>query len=321
MGKEPEVSVGDLEASQRSLERMLDEYKNTWSRGGTAVWRYLNDIKPEDEMENAGLKPMELVLSRFEHEVKRPIRSLVMGDLARLLLIQTQAVKVELEGGIIGIDQVLRQQRLSLAIMALMPSLLAGLLLWTSLSAYVKHLINSRKRLERQQMRLWLAEAERALLTLQSGFGEQRIQEGFLLYALQNLSMSVLNLSPTFLLFVCEADRVYFAHPAVQGCAQAARGVHSRGVAIDSRGHDGARFHCRTFIIEAAHRFAHGPDVRRLLAPIKLHFFVAKLQPSPIFLLLDVLERCNRRRYDYHARRGYVTTYVRNCETGAIQTS
>ena len=71
----------DFEADKASLLRMLADFQN--ESGGKEI---IVSAKPDAASE--GLPGMEFLMQRYESELKKPIRSIVNGQLARSLLIQ-----------------------------------------------------------------------------------------------------------------------------------------------------------------------------------------------------------------------------------------
>ncbi|GFR42686.1 hypothetical protein Agub_g3497 [Astrephomene gubernaculifera] len=66
---------------------------------------------------------MSLLMRSYETELRHPLRNLLLGDLARALLIQVQGVKVDGEAAMLRMDQILRANELSLSLMAALPAL------------------------------------------------------------------------------------------------------------------------------------------------------------------------------------------------------
>ena len=68
---------------------------------------------------------MARLMRTYEEELRRPVKNLVQGQLARCLLIQLQKVKVDSASALLEMDQVLRANELSLAATAAVPALAA----------------------------------------------------------------------------------------------------------------------------------------------------------------------------------------------------
>lgn len=73
----------DFEADKASLLRMLADFQN--ESGGKEI---IVSAKPDAAAASEGLPGMEFLMQRYESELKKPIRSIVNGQLARSLLIQ-----------------------------------------------------------------------------------------------------------------------------------------------------------------------------------------------------------------------------------------
>ena len=68
---------------------------------------------------------MARLMRTYEDELRRPVKNLLSGQLARCLLIQLQKVKVDSSSALLEMDQVLRANELSLAATAAVPALAA----------------------------------------------------------------------------------------------------------------------------------------------------------------------------------------------------
>ena len=104
------VSEAAIQADLDSLERMLLEFKQPSDQPG--------DLSP--------------VLRLYEQAIKHPLRNALFGDLVKLLLIQGQKSKVDLEGALLALDRLLRANELNFELMAVLPllALLVGLALF-----------------------------------------------------------------------------------------------------------------------------------------------------------------------------------------------
>ncbi|GIL79063.1 hypothetical protein Vretifemale_8467 [Volvox reticuliferus] len=76
------------------------------------------------EEEDAALaEGMAVLMRSYEAELRNPLRNLLLGDLARALLIQVQHLKVDGEAAMLRLDQILRANELSLSLMAALPAM------------------------------------------------------------------------------------------------------------------------------------------------------------------------------------------------------
>ena len=76
-------ALQDFEADKASLLRMLADFQA--EQGGREL---VAAAKPGAAAPSEGLPGMEFLMQRYESELKKPIRSIVNGQLARSLLIQ-----------------------------------------------------------------------------------------------------------------------------------------------------------------------------------------------------------------------------------------
>ena len=64
---------------------------------------------------------LALILNHYEQDLKSPIRGLLMGDLVRLVLIQVQRSKVDLETAMLALDKLLKSNELNFELLAVLP--------------------------------------------------------------------------------------------------------------------------------------------------------------------------------------------------------
>ncbi|CAL5228618.1 g11782 [Coccomyxa viridis] len=159
------VSVQEYETDKASLERMLKDFENDFAKSGQKVEAV--GAKPEAgkegaEVQDTSLPGMAFMMECYEGELKRPIRNLVNGRLLRTILIQVQKLKLDTEAAMLELDQILRANELTVAVVAAIPSLaIAGgtgylLIRWITPSP-------PDRKSEALPARMALVEAERAL--------------------------------------------------------------------------------------------------------------------------------------------------------------
>ena len=123
------MSRRSLAADMESLERMVVDFAvdnpgSADTATGTTPSAPLT--AREIEVLRLGVKEGDLtpVLRAYEHDLRRPFRGAVSGELVRALLIQIQKTKVDVEVAISGIDQLLKSQELVFGFVGLTPGLL-----------------------------------------------------------------------------------------------------------------------------------------------------------------------------------------------------
>jgi hypothetical protein len=189
------VSLGEYEADRDSLARMLDAFARDHARRGGGKGGGGKGAPPAaapaaapgalpalaaaatGARADAGIAGaagaaagdthpgMELMMRRYEAELRSPLRGLVGGDLARCLLIQVQKLKVDTESAMLEMDQVLKANELSISLVAAVPAfLLAGAVL-AGLGRLVTPAPPDPRR-EAVRARVAMLEAERALEAL-----------------------------------------------------------------------------------------------------------------------------------------------------------
>jgi hypothetical protein len=126
--------------SKKILEEMLEEY----GRQHANRLAEINNITEEEFLstlnQRAINEDMNIVMKCYQEELNSPIRSALLGDLIKGILIQVQKVKVDGEGLVIQIDQLMRQNQINFSILATIPAIL----LITFLSMLTKNIITNR---------------------------------------------------------------------------------------------------------------------------------------------------------------------------------
>ncbi|KAL6772305.1 hypothetical protein ACKKBG_A29715 [Auxenochlorella protothecoides x Auxenochlorella symbiontica] len=179
------VSLAEYEADRDSLARMLGDFeRDRGSAGGAGGGGAGPGAPPPTAGDAVLVQGMDTMMRRYEHELKKPIRNLVAGDLARCLLIQVQKLKVDSESAMLEIDQILKSNELSIALVAAVPAFLiaGGLLYWTS------RLITPAPpdpKTEAVPARLALVEAERSLAVVATPEPGRDLAQAAGLYAFQ----------------------------------------------------------------------------------------------------------------------------------------
>ncbi|KAL6452874.1 NCA2 Nuclear control of ATPase protein 2 [Candida maltosa Xu316] len=102
-----------LQSDVNSLETMVYEFAKDNSIEATPV-EISSDVKNGD---------LKIIMSRYEEEIKSPIKYLISGSLLRLILIQVQKGKVDGAVAINGIDKLLKSQQLVFGIVSISPSI------------------------------------------------------------------------------------------------------------------------------------------------------------------------------------------------------
>ncbi|RCK58124.1 Nuclear control of ATPase protein 2 [Candida viswanathii] len=102
-----------LASDVTSLETMIYEFAKD-NHIDTTPAQINQDVKNGD---------LKIVMSRYEDEIKSPIKYLISGSLLRLILIQVQKGKVDGAVAINGIDKLLKSQQLVFGIVSISPSI------------------------------------------------------------------------------------------------------------------------------------------------------------------------------------------------------
>jgi len=141
------MAIADHEAlkdAQRSLGVML---KDTLEQV-----RFKPRLSPQEQIEVVRSMNMTPFSKQFELEIRRPVPSLVSGNLLRLLLLQLQFVKREMLLAISAIDELYATNQVNMQLFAIIPALICVRLLKSTLSA-VWNLFRSPYRLRTRSSR------------------------------------------------------------------------------------------------------------------------------------------------------------------------
>ncbi|KAL6902106.1 hypothetical protein ACP4OV_004982 [Aristida adscensionis] len=175
----------EVQLTEDSLRRMLIAFCEQTSGGKL----------PEDVSVQAML---EILTKRYEKELIHPIQNLFSGELARAMLIQIQKLKLDLESGLLEMDQILRANAINFAVLAALPAFGLSLLLLALVRTWVMrdHGAEGRGNVARCQRRLLLVDVERRLMEFQyyldKGMEEEaRCKFGLVLYTLDRLYKAV----------------------------------------------------------------------------------------------------------------------------------
>ncbi|KAL6649949.1 hypothetical protein ACP70R_014173 [Stipagrostis hirtigluma subsp. patula] len=175
----------EVQLTEDSLRRMLIAFCEQTSGGKL----------PEDQSVQAML---EMLTKRYEKELIHPIQNLFSGELARAMLIQIQKLKLDLESGLLEMDQILRANAINFAVLAALPAFGLSLLLLALVRTWIMrdHGAEGRGHIARRQRRLLLVDVERRLMEFQhymaNGMEEEaRCQFGLVLYTLDRLYKAV----------------------------------------------------------------------------------------------------------------------------------
>ncbi|KAK3151648.1 hypothetical protein QOZ80_3AG0248620 [Eleusine coracana subsp. coracana] len=141
---------------------------------------------------------MEMLAKRYEKELMHPIKNLFSGELARAMLIQIQKLKLDLESGLLEMDQILRANAINFAVLAALPAFGLSLLLLVFVRTWAlrDHGAEGRGNIARCQRRLLLVDVERRLMEFQhyrdNGMEEEALCKfGLVLYTLDRLCKAV----------------------------------------------------------------------------------------------------------------------------------
>lgn len=169
------TSKESLKSDLDSLERMIVDFVKDEN---------LTDLNTDQIHQLIQIGDLTPLMSKYESEIRSPVKSLIKGSLIRSILIQIQKAKVD--GGLAtnGIDKLLKSQQLVFGIVSISPSLFIVYQLWLSLISPKPIMVNGK------QVNILCLKSlntiENLLILLNNG-GEKNNYEGKLLIEIINL--------------------------------------------------------------------------------------------------------------------------------------
>lgn len=119
------MSQQSLNSDLESLERMTIDYINDLNYNNLDISEIKNLVKSGD---------MTLIMNNYENDLKTPIKSIIIGDMIRNILIQIQKTKVDGSLALNGVDKILKSQELVFGFVAASPSLF---ILWNLKNSFI----------------------------------------------------------------------------------------------------------------------------------------------------------------------------------------
>lgn len=119
------VTQISLDQNTESLSRMVTDF----------VEENKENVDLTIIAEQARLGNIAGIMEAYEKEIQRPIKNALLGDLVRLVLIQVQKQKVDVEKAMIQIDKLLKQNEINFQIMAVFPVLILLFIMWKFLTS------------------------------------------------------------------------------------------------------------------------------------------------------------------------------------------
>nr|XP_029149603.1 protein DGS1, mitochondrial isoform X2 [Arachis hypogaea] len=130
------MDLAELELTSDKLHRMLLAFSER------AKGQKFSKNASDQEM-------LEIVMSRYEKEIRHPIQNFIGGKLAEALLIQIQKLKLDIETAMLELDQILRANEINFAILAALPAFILSLLLIMLVRTWLKQLYLFRRQMTR----------------------------------------------------------------------------------------------------------------------------------------------------------------------------
>eukprot|EP01129_Flabellula_baltica_P007938 TRINITY_DN3123_c0_g1_i1.p1 TRINITY_DN3123_c0_g1~~TRINITY_DN3123_c0_g1_i1.p1 ORF type:complete len:480 (-),score=85.47 TRINITY_DN3123_c0_g1_i1:18-1457(-) len=105
-----------LQASEESLARMVIDFTSEQSQ--------LEKIQIDEIFDKAKLGDLSPVMPYYEKEIQSPIKNAMFGQFIRLVLIQVQKAKVDVERSLLKVDKLMQANELNFQMIAAIPTLL-----------------------------------------------------------------------------------------------------------------------------------------------------------------------------------------------------
>ncbi|KAG7885180.1 hypothetical protein KL938_001437 [Ogataea parapolymorpha] len=193
------MSQKSLSSDLESLERMVLEYSldnQAYIRQGEGMSEDVAELVKREVAQGN----LEIVMKGYENDLKSPLKSLILGDMIRNLLIQIQKMKVDGALAMSGIDKIIRSQELVFGFVAASPSCLIVWYLAKVVRSYLKtgYFIKFTKN-TKIALRRSLNNLERLVdLELTTSKSSTYFNEGLLLLELVNLRKLGLQILPVY---------------------------------------------------------------------------------------------------------------------------
>ncbi|KAG7860979.1 hypothetical protein KL939_001546 [Ogataea angusta] len=193
------MSQKSLSSDLESLERMVLEYsldnQAYFGQSEGMSQDMVELVKREVAQGN-----LEIVMKGYENDLKSPLKSIILGDMVRNLLIQVQKMKVDGALAMSGIDKIIRSQELVFGFVAASPSCLIVWYMAKVVRSYLKtgYFIKF-TRDTKIALRRSLSNLERLVdLELTTSDSSTYFNEGLLLLELVNLRKLGLQILPVY---------------------------------------------------------------------------------------------------------------------------
>ncbi|CAK9439460.1 uncharacterized protein LODBEIA_P35700 [Lodderomyces beijingensis] len=124
-----------LRSDVDSLEKMILEFAHD-NHIDTTPQIVASDVQNGD---------LNIVMSRYEQEIRSPIKYIISGSLLRLVLIQMQKVKVDGAVAISGIDKLMKSQQLVFGIVSMSPSIIILYQIYSYLTSARPIMVNGKQ--------------------------------------------------------------------------------------------------------------------------------------------------------------------------------
>ncbi|CAM0953368.1 unnamed protein product [Alopecurus aequalis] len=167
----------EVQLTEESLHRMLIAFVEETSK------KNFKDTPPHELL--------EIVMKRYERESRHPITNLLIGELPRVMLIQVQKLKLDLQEAMLELDQILKANEINFAILAALPAFGLSLLLLLVVGAWAMHDQGAEGRGWAAQQQRWklLIALEKRLVEFEKSATEEAF--GLTLYTLDRLYKAV----------------------------------------------------------------------------------------------------------------------------------
>ncbi|TID19875.1 hypothetical protein CANINC_003670 [Pichia inconspicua] len=205
------MSQKSLETDLKSLERMVLEYVED---------AHLEVADKNVIIEKVKYGDLDIIMSEYEKELKTPVKSILVGDMLRNLLIQIQKTKVDGTLALNGVDKILKSQELVFGFVAASPSILILVLLKnTFMSWYRGENAEKNEKLKHIEICTRVCESLGSIEKLidqmvvgsrNENHGQDCYKIGLLFIEAKNLKKLAVNILPTYVYetFCCDIDEL-----------------------------------------------------------------------------------------------------------------
>jgi len=114
----------ELRQNKEALASMLEEFGRAQSRSIAAHENKSETVFLNELPQRAASEDMSIVMDVYTEDIKRPLKSILYGNLLEGLLIQIQKVKIDGQAAMVTLDQLLRANEITFELLTIIPAVI-----------------------------------------------------------------------------------------------------------------------------------------------------------------------------------------------------